>query len=445
MLVIIFATWEVIIILLPLSVLYFYYRAYFSKSCRELRRLESISRSPVYANFQESLNGVSTIRAYGQSQRFMFMNQYKVDKNLRAYDPSMNANRWLSVRLEFMATVIIFGAAMFAVLAVMEGRGSAGLTGLSLSYALQSTQNLNGLVRMSVEVETNIVAVERIMEYSSLKTEAPEVIESNRPADNWPSDGRIQFKDYSTRYREGLELVLKNITLSIAKKEKVGIVGRTGAGKSSLTLALFRIIEAVEGHIEIDDVDTSKIGLRDLRKNLSIIPQDSQVFEGTVRSNLDPFSKLTDDELWKALELSHLKTHVLSMYKTQTQDKDEVSKDILSEVKLSEGGSNLSVGQRQLMCLARALLVPSHILVLDEATASVDVETDLLLQSTIRNEFKDRTILIIAHRINTILDSDKILVLDKGEVAEFDTPETLLQDEQSMFYSLCKHSGFIKN
>lgn len=450
LLVICFSTWQVVFLIVPLLVLYMYYQQYYLRSSRELRRLDSVSRSPIYANFQESLNGVNTIRAYGQTERFKFLNELRVDKNMRAYHPAINANRWLAVRLEFLGSVVILGAAGFAILSLRSGTLSAGLVGLSVSYALQITQSLNWIVRMSVEVETNIVAVERVMEYSSLTPEAEEVIEDSRPPTNWPQAGKIEFNDYSTRYRPDLDLVLKNINLSIMSKEKVGIVGRTGAGKSSLTLALFRIIEAANGNITIDDINTSTIGLKDLRQNLSIIPQDSQVFEGTIRSNLDPFGRYTTDQLWKALELSHLKPHVLTMFKeaqedyANTEDKSDTEEIFNAlDVKLAEGGSNLSVGQRQLMCLARALLIQSHILVLDEATAAVDVETDKVLQQTIRSEFKDRTILTIAHRINTILDSDKILVLEKGEVAEFDKPSVLLKNKNSLFYALCKQGGFV--
>lgn len=442
-LVICFSTWQFIFIATPLGVLYVYYQQYYLKTSRELRRLDSISRSPIFANFQESLNGVSIIRAYGQEERFRFLNRNRIDKNMRAYHPSVNANRWLAVRLEFLGSIIILAASGLAIFSLKSGHISAGLVGLSVSYSLQITQSLNWIVRMTVEVETNIVSVERVLEYSRLTPEAPEVIKDHRPAENWPENGEVNFKNYSTRYRPELDLVLKNISLSVKPHEKIGIVGRTGAGKSSLTLALFRIIEAADGHIEIDSLNTSKIGLADLRHKLSIIPQDAQVFEGSIRSNLDPTDCYSEEQLWKALELSHLKDHVLKMY----NERSEEDKDITSalDVKMSEGGSNLSVGQRQLMCLARALLIPSHILVLDEATAAVDVETDHVLQQTIRSEFKDRTILTIAHRLNTIMDSDRIVVLEQGEIAEFDTPENLLKRKDSLFYSLSKESGFVND
>lgn len=440
--VICFSTWQFIFIVFPLCFLYIYYQQYYMKTSRELRRLDSISRSPIFANFQESLVGVSTIRAYGQEKRFEFLNEKRIDHNMSAYHPSINANRWLAVRLEFLGSLIILAAATLSILTLKSGNMSAGLVGLSLSYALQITQSLNWIVRMTVEVETNIVSVERILEYSRLPSEAPAVIENSRPPSGWPQGGEIIFEDYSTKYRPELDLVLKNINLHIKPKEKIGIVGRTGAGKSSITLALFRIIEKFAGGIEIDDIQTDAIGLADLRSRLSIIPQDSQIFEGSIRSNLDPTNLYTDEEIWKALELSHLKDHVQKMY-----DENEKDSDITSalDIKLHEGGSNLSTGQKQLMCLGRVLLKlrESNILVLDEATAAVDVETDKILQETIRTEFKEKTIITIAHRLNTILDSDRIIVLEKGEVAEFDSPANLLKKKESLFYSLCKQGGFI--
>ncbi|KAL6451454.1 YCF1 Metal resistance protein YCF1 [Candida maltosa Xu316] len=442
-LVISYSTWQFIFLVLPLGVLYIYYQQYYLRTSRELRRLDSVSRSPIFANFQETLSGVGTIRAYGKEERFRFLNQTRVDQNMGAYHPAINANRWLAVRLEFLGSVIILGASGLSILTLKSGTLTAGVVGLAVSYALQITQSLNWIVRMTVEVETNIVSVERILEYSRLTPEAPEIIPDHRPAQDWPNKGIVNFRDYSTRYRENLDLVLKNISFSINSSEKIGIVGRTGAGKSSLALAIFRIIEAAEGNIEIDGINTSEIGLFDLRHKLSIIPQEAQVFEGTIRQNLDPTDEYTDDQIWKALELSHLKDHVNKMYLEEDENNDKEGNPLL--VKITEGGANLSTGQRQLMCLGRALLKESSkILVLDEATAAVDVETDKILQETIRSEFKDKTILTIAHRLNTILDSDRILVLDQGRIAEFDTPSNLLKQKDSLFYSLCKQGGFVE-
>ncbi|RFU26420.1 hypothetical protein B7463_g9901, partial [Scytalidium lignicola] len=429
-------------LIIPLAAVYLWIQRYYLRTSRELKRLDSVSRSPIYAHFQESLGGITTIRAYREQLRFSKESEWRVDANLRAYFPSINANRWLAVRLEFIGSVIILASASFAIISVSSGSGlTPGLVGLAMSYALQITQSLNWIVRQTVEVETNIVSVERVLEYAQLPSEAPEVIHRNRPPASWPAKGQVVFNNFSTRYREGLDLVLKNVNLDIKPHEKIGVVGRTGAGKSSLTLSLFRIIEPAEGNISIDSINTSTIGLLDLRRRLAIIPQDAALFEGTVRDNLDPGHIHDDTELWSVigcalltqgyLEHARLKDHVTSMTGGL-------------EAKINEGGSNLSQGQRQLVSLARALLTPSNILVLDEATAAVDVETDALLQNTLRSPlFSKRTIITIAHRINTILDSDRIVVLDAGEVKEFDTPMKLVENKDGLFYKLVKEAGLL--
>ncbi|KAI1359531.1 metal resistance protein YCF1 [Xylaria arbuscula] len=416
-------------LIIPLGAVYYWVQRYYLRTSRELKRLDSVSRSPMYAHFQESLGGISTIRAYRQQERFEQENEYRVDSNLRAYYPSISANRWLAVRLEFLGAVVILGAAGFSIISVTSHSGlSSGMVGLAMSYALQITTSMNWIVRQTVEVETNIVSVERILEYARLPSEAPEIIPRHRPPVAWPANGAVEFRNYSTRYREGLDLVLKNINLDIKSHEKIGVVGRTGAGKSSLTLALFRLIEADTGQINIDNLNTSTIGLLDLRRRLAIIPQDAALFEGTVRDNLDPGHVHDDTELWTVLDHARLKEHVANM-------------DGGLEAKIHEGGSNLSAGQRQLISLARAMLTPSNILVLDEATAAVDVETDAMLQTTLRSDiFSHRTIITVAHRINTILDSDRVVVLDKGEVVEFDTPQALIK-KRGIFYGLVKQSG----
>lgn len=272
------------------------------------------------------------------------------------------------------------------------------------------------------------MAVERVEEYADCTPEAP--LKTIDVDPEWPQDGIIEFKDFQVRYREGLDLVLKGISFKCKSQEKIGVVGRTGAGKSSLTLSLFRIIEAAGGKILIDGLDISTIGLHSLRSKLTIIPQDPLLFSGSLRMNVDPFNSYTDDAIWTALEHSHLKTFV-------NQSSDGL------DYKVSEGGENLSVGQRQLICLARALLRKTKVLILDEATAAIDIETDELIQKTIRTQFRDCTILTIAHRLNTIMDSDRIIVLDQGCIVEFDSPDVLLSNKDTVFYGMAKSVGLV--
>lgn len=422
----------IILILLPLSFLYNYYQKHYKSASRELKRLLSVARSPIFSHFQESLNGVSTIRAFDQIQRFKYIHTVNAYNLTKAQFFFRNCNRWLSFRLQTIGGIIVFSAALSIVFGSSSKAMSPGLIGLVMVYAVQVTDALSWIVRILVALENSVVGAERILEYCDLESEKDEIVESNRPPAYWPTEGKVTYNNYSTKYREGLDLILKNVNLDIKPREKIGVVGRTGAGKSSLIMSLFRIIEPVEGNIVVDDIDITKIGLHDLRSNLAIIPQDSQIFEGTLRQNLDPFDEYSDDELWRVLELSHLKVHVETM-------------EGKLETKINEGGSNLSAGQRQLMCLGRALLHRSNVLVLDEATSSVDVQTDKWIQDTIRTECKNKTIITIAHRLNTIIDSDRIIVLEKGSIAEFDSPAKLLENEDSLFYSLCKQGGLIKS
>ncbi|SCW00940.1 LAFE_0D01508g1_1 [Lachancea fermentati] len=426
-----------------LIILYLYYQVYYITLSRELKRLMSISISPIMSLLSETLAGHTVINAYKHLDRFDYLNFENVQFNIDCMFNFRSTNRWLSVRLESIGAFLVLTTALLSLATLGTSHPiSSGMIGLLMTYALEVTSSLMWIVRMSVQIETNIVSVERIVEYCDLPPEAPPVIQDRRPEDNWPSQGMIKFDHYTTKYRANLDPVLKDINVEIKPQEKIGIVGRTGAGKSTLTLALFRILEPTSGTIIVDGVDISKIGLADLRSNLAIIPQDAQAFEGTVRSNLDPFDQHTDEEIWNALELSHLKPHILKMGgEDDTEDKPE---NLLLS-KITDNGSNLSVGQRQLLCLSRALLNQSKILVLDEATAAVDFETDRFIQETIRGALSDRTILTIAHRIDTVMDSDKIMVLDKGEVKEFDSPANLLANKESIFYNLCEKGGYLND
>ncbi|XP_049281512.1 multidrug resistance-associated protein 1-like isoform X1 [Anopheles funestus] len=410
----------------PLMVIYYFVQRFYIDTSRQLKRLESVTRSPIYSHFGESIGGQSTIRAYGQQNRFTQESERRVDYNQLVSYPTIVANRWLSVRLELIGSFVVLFAALFAILA-RDSIGQATV-GLSISYALQVSHQLSFLVRMTSEVETNIVAVERLEEYTVLPREAE--WKKGTVDKAWPAEGKVEFKDYQIRYREGLDLVIRGISLNVRGGEKIGIVGRTGAGKSSLTLGLFRIVEAAGGQIVIDGLDISQMGLHQLRGRLTIIPQDPVLFSGTLRANVDPFKSYSDDQVWKALELSHLKTFVKGLAAGLDHE-------------IAENGENLSVGQRQLICLARAVLRKTKVLILDEATAAVDLETDDLIQKTIRTEFADCTILTIAHRLNTILDSDRVLVLDKGLVAECDSPQSLLANRESIFFGMAKNAGIV--
>lgn len=410
----------------PIVVIYYFVQKFYVATSRQLKRLESVTRSPIYSHFSETISGQSTIRAYAVDKRFTTESETKVDYNQAISYLSICANRWLGVRLEIVGSFVVLAAAMFAVTA--RYTIDEAVVGLSITYALQISSLMAFFVRMTTEVETNIVAVERVEEYSDRPQEAAWKTVEMSPT--WPQKGVVEFKNFQVRYREGLELVLRGISFAAESQEKIGIVGRTGAGKSSLTLALFRIIEAAGGKIVIDDVDIAEIGLHSLRSRLTIIPQDPVLFSGSLRMNIDPFNSYPDDAIWTALEHSHLKSYVKGLA------------DGLS-YKITEGGENLSVGQRQLVCLARALLRKTKVLILDEATAAIDIETDELIQKTIRTQFDDCTILTIAHRLNTIMDSDRIIVLDQGIIAEFDTPENLLSNTNSIFYGMAKSAGLV--
>ncbi|KAG5515912.1 hypothetical protein RHGRI_036827 [Rhododendron griersonianum] len=417
--------------ILPLLVLFYVAYLYYQSTAREVKRLDSVSRSPVYAQFGEALNGLTTIRAYQAYDRMATVNGKSMDNNIRFTLVNMSGNRWLSIRLETLGGLMIWLTATFAVM--QNGRAEnqeafASTMGLLLSYSLNITSLLTGVLRLASLAENSMNAVERIGTYIDLPSEGPSVIESNRPPPGWPSSGSIKFEDVVLRYRPELPPVLHGLSFTIAPSDKVGIVGRTGAGKSSMLNALFRIVELERGRILIDGYDIAKFGLTDLRKVLGIIPQSPVLFSGTVRFNLDPFGEHNDADLWEALERAYLK--------------DAIRRNSLGlNAEVSEAGENFSVGQRQLLSLARALLRRSKILVLDEATAAVDVRTDALIQKTIREEFKSCTMLIIAHRLNTIIDSDRVLLLEAGRVVEYASPEELLQNDGSAFSKMVQSTG----
>ncbi|KAN0055186.1 hypothetical protein ACTA71_008283 [Dictyostelium dimigraforme] len=412
--------------LAPISIIFFFLQFFYRYTSRGLQRIEAITRSPIFNHFSETLNGVVSIRAYKKQQENILINQKRLDDNNNCYLTLQAMNRWLGLRLDFLANLITFFACIF--ITIDKDSISAANVGLALSYALSLTGNLNYAALQAADTETKMNSVERISQYIKGSVEAPQIIENCRPSPDWPINGSIKFDNLIMRYREGLDPVLKGISCEIKAKEKIGIVGRTGAGKSSIVLALFRLIEASEGSISIDGENISKFGLKDLRRNLAIIPQDPVLFSGTLRENLDPFNERSEEDLFSTIEDIQMGTVVKSL---------EGGLD----AKVTENGENFSVGQRQLIVLARALLRKPKILVLDEATASVDGQSDSLIQATIRNKFSNCTILTIAHRLNTIMDSDRIMVLDAGRISEFDEPWTLLQNQNGLLTWLVDETG----
>lgn len=413
--------------IIPIALFYVVFVKFYLPMARQMRRTESIRRSPIYNHFSETITGTSVIRAYQCADRFVQESRKRLDDNMKFYYASNTGSRWIGVRIELIGNVIALLATVFG---LISDELNGAQVGLSITYAVQITITLNLVVLAVSEMEMNIVSAERVTEYTHLPSEAGWILEATKPPSGWPKTGKIEFHNYMSRYREGLDLVLRGISCTINDGEKVGIVGRTGAGKSSLALCLFRLIEPSAGSILIDGVNISKIGLHDLRTKLTILPQDPVLFSGSLRNNLDPFRSYNDDNIWQALECAHLKDFV-------TQLEEGI------DYECGEGGQNLSIGQRQLVCLARTLLHKTRFLILDEATAAVDMETDDLIQETIRIQFKDCTILTIAHRLNTIMDYDRVMVLDAGQIKEFDSPNTLLMNTKSIFYGMAKDAGLV--
>ncbi|XP_050968338.1 multidrug resistance-associated protein 4 [Labeo rohita] len=414
----------ILIPVLPLLIAFLFLRRYFLRTSRDVKRIESTTRSPVFSHLSSSLQGLWTIRAFKAEERFQQAFDAHQDLHSEAWFLFLTTSRWFAVRLDGMCSVFVTITAFGCLL--LKDSMNAGDVGLALSYAVTLMGMFQWGVRQSAEVENMMTSVERVVEYTELESEAPWETEK-RPPPDWPNRGLITFDRVNFSYSSDGPVILKNISPMFRPREKVGIVGRTGAGKSSLISALFRLTEP-EGKILVDGVLTSEIGLHDLRQKMSIIPQDPVLFTGTMRKNLDPFSQHSEHDLWNALEEVQLKAAV-----------EELPGKL--ETELAESGSNFSVGQRQLVCLARAILRKNRILIIDEATANVDPRTDELIQKTIREKFKECTVLTIAHRLNTIIDSDRILVLDAGRIHEYDAPHILLQNQSGIFYKMVQQTG----
>lgn len=421
-----------------IAYLYYLVGSFYIALSRELKRYDSISKSPIHQHFSESLVGVSTIRAYGVETKFMKQNLTAIDNNNRPFFYMWVANRWLSWRIDLVGSLVMLFAGIFVILSI--GSIDAGLAGLSLSYAIAFSENALWIVRLYSNIEMNMNSVERLQEFLVVDQEPPAQIPETEPRRSWPEKGEIDVVDVSLRYAPDLPRVIKNVTFHVKPCNKIGIVGRTGAGKSTIITAFFRFLDPETGTIKIDGVDISKIGLQNLRQALTIIPQDPTLFTGTIRSNLDPFNEYEDEQIFEALTRVNLIAPGERSAQA-AQSGENINKFLDIESTITEGGNNLSQGQRQLMCLARSLLKSPKVILLDEATASIDYKSDALIQQTIRDEFSNSTILTIAHRLRSIIDYDKILVMDAGKVVEYEDPYVLIANKESLFYSMCENSG----
>ncbi|KAJ1727146.1 hypothetical protein LPJ61_004731 [Coemansia biformis] len=458
-----------IVIALAMTCAYAMVAVYYLNATRELKRLDSISMSPLLSLFSELITGVESIRAFGAQSQYTKEAMNRVNVHNRPYYLMWGANRWLCTRIEFSGCIVSFSTTVLIILSLDSI--DAGLAGFVLMYAMSFSGYMLWFIRNYSECEISMNSVERVNQYLVLDQEAPAQVEPHsRPPTDWPRTGNVDVRNLTIEYVPDTP-VLHAISFSVAHGEKIGVVGRTGAGKSTLSLAFLRFIEAAQGSIVIDGVDIAHVGLEDLRRNVTIIPQDPVLFNGTIRFNLDPFDEHPDQLLWDALKRTYLvqqeqDTH--SEESTQSRKSsvnsgsnnssavalstvDEDAPPALGrmggvftslDAEIKENGKNLSLGQRQLVALARALVRRSRLVVMDEATASVDFDTDARIQRTIRGlELVDSTLFCIAHRLRTIIDYDRVLVLENGQIVEFDTPRNLLQTKDSHFRSMCEKTG----
>ncbi|KAL3662996.1 hypothetical protein V7S43_011939 [Phytophthora oleae] len=432
-----FASYWIGVSYIPIFFVFLWIGEHFKKTSCEIKRLEGVTRTPVYNLFSETLSGLSTIRAFRMEDTFAARNREVVDTNTNLYLTYWCSSRWLATRMDLLSVVIIFIVTLYLV--STRGQVGAMTSGISLTYSLMLTSVVQWVMRAVDRTDNAMTSVERLLFFRQIESEVTtgktvaQLLEEDARTNSkvphaWPTRGSIRFDQLCLRYRPELPLVLKGVNMEVAAGEKVGICGRTGAGKSSLMIALFRICDFDSGRVLIDDVDIATINLRELRRSLAIIPQDPVLFSGPLRENLDPFHEYSDERIWHVLKQVHM-ANSLRRWGAGL------------DFEVAEGGDNLSVGQRQLICIGRALLKDSKVVVLDEATANVDTATDALIQTTIQETFEDKTVLTIAHRINTIMHCDKIAVMDAGRVVEFDSPSALLAQPQSVFAALAKKSG----
>ncbi|CAN0841085.1 ABC transporter C family member 10 [Linum grandiflorum] len=419
-----FLSWPVLFVIIPMVYLSIILQKYYVASSKELMRINGTSMSTLASHLAESIAGAMTIRAFGEEERLFAKNLELIDRNASSYLHSFSANEWLVQRLEFLCAIILSSTTL--AMAMLDlGASASGFIGMELSYGLSLNMFMIFCVQCQCSLSNSIISVERLEQYRHIASEAPEIIPNNRPQPTWPAIGKLEISNLKVRYRQNAPVVLKGISFTVEGGHKVGIVGRTGSGKTTLISALFRLVEFEQGKIIIDGINISRIGLHDLRSHLAIIPQDPTLFVGTVRYNLDPLSEHTDQEIWLVLQKCHLREAIME-------------KEERLNAPVAQDGSNWSMGQRQLFCLGRAILKRSRILVLDEATASIDNATDSILQRTIKAEFEDCTVITVAHRIPTVMDCNKVLSISGGKLVEYDEPVELMKRETSLFAQLVK-------
>uniref|UniRef100_A0A8C0KH22 ATP binding cassette subfamily C member 9 n=1 Tax=Canis lupus dingo TaxID=286419 RepID=A0A8C0KH22_CANLU len=417
-----YATPVFLVALVPLGVAFYFIQKYFRVASKDLQELDDSTQLPLLCHFSETAEGLTTIRAFRHETRFKQRMLELTDTNNIAYLFLSAANRWLEVRTDYLGACIVLTASI----ASISGSSNSGLVGLGLLYALTITNYLNWVVRNLADLEVQMGAVKKVNSFLTMESENYEgTMDPSQVPEHWPQEGEIKIHDLCVRYENNLKPVLKHVKAYIKPGQKVGICGRTGSGKSSLSLAFFRMVDIFDGKIVIDGIDISKLPLHTLRSRLSIILQDPILFSGSIRFNLDPECKCTDDRLWEALEIAQLK----NMVKSLPGGLDAI---------VTEGGENFSVGQRQLFCLARAFVRKSSILIMDEATASIDMATENILQKVVMTAFADRTVVTIAHRVHTILTADLVIVMKRGNILEYDTPESLLAREDGVFASFVR-------
>ena len=417
------------VLIIPIIYIYLKLGGYYLSSARELQRLLKVTQSPVLESVSETVDGVSVIRAFNSSSRFIMQNEGVVDTNNMSQFASFAVAEWFAMRMQLLGGLILIVISVS--LTLLRDSLSAGTIGLAFNYALMVDAGMETLIQAWAAIEMSMVSPERIAEYINLDSEAAYEVPETEPKASWPEKGSVKFENVSFRYKVGGDLVLKDMSFESKSAEKIGIVGRTGAGKSSLTMALFRINEICAGKITIDGVDISKLGLRTLRSRLSIITQAPVLFKGTLRTYLDPFDQYTDDQLWSSLRKVGMADDVSNL-------------EGKLDAALEANGENFSVGERQLLCMARALLSSARVVIMDEATASIDQKTDEMLQRVIRTEFVNSTVITIAHRLDTVLDADRIMVLDAGRIVELDSPKALVAKGRGHFFDLAKEGGYLE-